>query len=130
MMYDRDNYLSSADYKKACKIPEGCTKLRGASYTKAEVFDEGSYFATMFGIKQGMATTLYSYDTPICDFCADVLLLDIRAFGYSKTTCRHLSEFLRKYTHIDYTTLKTEFSRHDYTLGEIIEIDGSTIMFI
>ena len=130
MIYDRSDYLSKAEYAKMSKVPDGCTKLMGTAYTKAEVFGEGSLFAAQFGISHGMSTTLYSYDVPICDYCANILLLDTHAFEYSRTTCRHLSEFLKRYTHIDYQTLKSEVSRCDYKLGEFIDVDGTTVMFV
>lgn len=129
MIYDRDDYLSSADYKKMCKVPKGCTKLRGASYVWPHITSENSDFHK-FGIGTAMVSTLVSYDIPICDWCADVLIISVNAFGYSNTTCRHLSEFLRSYTSIDYKTVKALYKCEEPISGQFFEIDGVTVLFV
>ena len=129
MLYDRNDYLPKADYTKACKVPEGAVKLRGASYTIAHTIDENSLFSG-FGIKQGMATSLFSYGTGICDWCADVLIISVNAFGYSNTTCRHLSEFLKRYTSIDYTRLKEVYDHEQPIAGQFVKIEDVTVLFV
>jgi hypothetical protein len=129
MIYDRDDYLSSADYKKMCKVPKGCTKLRGASYVFTHGVSENSDFHA-FGIDTAEVSTLVSYDTPICDYCANVLIISLNAFGYSNTTCRHLSEFLRRYTSIDYTTVKALYKSEEPIAGQFFVIDGVTVLFV
>ena len=129
MMYDRNDYLPKAEYAKACKVPKGAVKLRGASYTKSTVFGEESLF-NGFGIKQGMATSLFSYGRGICDYCADVLIMDVNAFSYSNTTCRHISEFLKLYTHLEYTDLKREYDYADPIAGQFIKVGDTTILFV
>ena len=129
MRYDSTNYLSSKEYAKACKTPIGCVKLMGASYTKASLIDESSFFRG-FGINQGMYTTLYSYGTSICDWCADVLIISLDAFHYSNTTCRHLSVFLKRYTPLDYPTLKAVYDYEDPIPGQVVKIEDVTVMFV
>lgn len=129
MIYDRSDRLPKSDYAKACKVPDGAVKLRGASYTIASQIDENSLFSG-FGIKHGMATSLFSYGRGICDYCADVLIIDVNAFSYSNTTCRHISEFLKRYTHIEYTDLKREYVHADPISGQYIEVGETTVLFV
>lgn len=129
MLYDRSCYLTKSDYARMCKVPKGCTKLRGASYVFPHGVSENSDFHA-FGIDTAEVSTLVSYDTPICDWCANVLIIDVNAFSYSNTTCRHISEFLKRYTPITYSQLKREYDYCDPIAGQFIKIDNVTVLFV
>lgn len=129
MIYGNSDYLPKSEYVKACKTPEGAVKLRGASYVIPHEVPESSDFRA-FGIDTAEVSTLVSYDTHICDWCANVLIVALDAFSYSNTTCRHFSEFLKRYTPITYSQLKREYDHCDPIEGQLIMIDDVTVLFV
>lgn len=121
MLYDGSWYLSKQDRNKLMRnmSGNGKTKLYGASYTTSDEF-----------------LRLWSYETLIMayginkEICGEpILFVDRMAFDYSRTTCRHISIFLNKYFHLDYSEVKHVCSLLDpiRETGEFATIDGVNI---
>lgn len=106
MMYDAYNYLSRK---------ETYDLYRDAKEHGLERF-YGNSFVSMSDDK----VSFFSYDTPIIDLYKDHMFIDIRAFEYSRTTCKHISLFLRKYApNIDYYGLKQYVIHTECNTGEV-----------
>lgn len=93
MLYNGYDYMSREETSELNKRHKDAVRLRGNSWV---------YF-------DGACQTLVSYDTTIMSWnmFAHTLYVNHDAFEYSNTTCRHISEFLRKYVDLlDYYTVK------------------------
>lgn len=126
MVYDYADYLPKAEYAKKCKAPKGCIKLYGASYVRIQTVDESYDILFKQGKSGCVVNTLVSYDTAIMDVCEELIIVNHAAFSYSRTTCRHISMFLRKYVKdIDYHTLKKIVG--SISLLECVVINGYVV---
>lgn len=121
MLYDGAWYLDSKERNKLMRnmSGKGKTKLYGASYTTSDEF-----------------LRLYSYEKLIMaygvnkEICNEpILFVNGLAFEYSRTTCRHISIFLRKYFNLDYGKVKYACSLLESVreTGEFATVDGVTI---
>lgn len=96
MMYDYCDYLSREETLELSHRHSEGKRLRGNSW----VYDDGD------------SMSLVSYDTTIMTVHRTdpvIISIDCRACEYSKSTCRHISEFASKYLRqfgVDYYTIK------------------------
>lgn len=119
MMYDRYDYLSREETSELSKRHKDGVRLRGNSW----VYDDGE------------SLTLVSYDTTIMTLHRTkpvmTLCIDCRACEYSNSTCRHISEFARKYLYnlgIDYYTIKGFIV--DATPGQSVDLYNGQLTLV
>ena len=115
MMYDASDYLTREETSELQRNMKnaGMKRFRGNSFTNSK--------------KQGV-TELWSYRTFIMswDSVKDELTVNYEAFGFSKTTCSHISRFLKEYTPFDYHTVKDFVTHADF--GMFKELKHGTII--
>lgn len=106
MMYDATDYLSRKEVRDLhfdAKV-HGFVQFRGNSFVR----------------KSDEKISFFSYSTPIIDLYKDHMAVDINAFTHSRTTCRHISQFLRVYApNIDYYELKDYVVNTKLNSGEV-----------
>lgn len=100
MIYGNSDYLSGDETRSLANRmkADGYTRLRGNSFY---TFHNGSIH-------------MFSYETAMCSFDTvnNVLVIRHNFYEYSRSSCQHVSLFLRKFLNVDYSTIKKACIEH------------------